>query len=72
MLVRETNLRGALASAMHQSSSAELRDELAREAKTDLEPFRQRMTADVFQQAVEAAVGRLLRDRLGLPKVAYE
>lgn len=66
------NLDGALAAVAHQTSSAELREELARETAVELEPFRQRMTAPVYQQAVDSAVDRLLRERLGLPRLAYD
>jgi hypothetical protein len=50
-------------------------DALARlriEAAEDLEPFRARMSSDVFVQAVDRALERLVRERSGLPQVAFE
>lgn len=51
-------------------------DEVARrsldaEADRQLEGFRSRMTPDQFARARRAVVDRLLRERLGLPSVAY-
>ena len=41
------------------------------EASTQLLPFRDRMPADTYQRAIEAAVDRLLREREHLPVVAF-
>jgi hypothetical protein len=41
------------------------------EASTQLLPFRDRMPADTYQRAVEAAVDRLLREREHLPVVTF-
>jgi hypothetical protein len=40
---------------------------LEREARQDLAAFRDRLPADRWQQAIDATVDRLLRDRWGLP-----
>jgi hypothetical protein len=42
------------------------------EALEQLQPFRDRMTGDVFEQAVRSAADRVLRDREGLPTVGVE
>jgi hypothetical protein len=41
------------------------------EAERDLAGFRDRMPAQEYARAVEAATRKLLRDRLKLPDVAY-
>ncbi len=50
-------------------------DERARldaEAERELGPFRVRMLPDAYARAREAAVARLVRDELGLPRIAFE
>lgn len=47
-------------------------DEIAREAAEELEPFRARMVAAAYQQALAACTTRLVRDRMGLPDVIYD
>ena len=42
------------------------------EAAEQLLPFRDRMPADTYQRAMDAAVDRLIRDREQLPRVAFE
>jgi hypothetical protein len=42
------------------------------EALEQLQPFRDRMPMETFEQAVQSAVDRLLRDREGLPTVGFE
>jgi hypothetical protein len=44
---------------------------LAREAEADLAAFRASMPPDAFTRAREAAIDRLVRDRFGLPTIAY-
>ena len=51
-------------------AGAQLR-ELELEADQDLAAFKAMMPADGYRQAREAAVGRLLRERLGLPTIAF-
>jgi hypothetical protein len=41
------------------------------EADEELKPFRARMPADAYQQSHRACVDRLLRERAGLPAIAY-
>ncbi len=45
---------------------------LRAEAETELVPFRERMPEAAFQQALQAAVDRLVRDSVGLPSIAVE
>jgi hypothetical protein len=42
------------------------------EAAAELEPFRDRMTSEAWERARDRARRRLLRERLGLPSVAFE
>ena len=44
---------------------------LARESDEELAAFRERMTADAYQRAHDAAVARLIRERLNLPTIAF-
>ena len=44
---------------------------LTREAEDELSGFRDRMAPDAFVRAREAAVDRLVRERFGLPHVAF-
>jgi hypothetical protein len=61
----------ALAAAARSSCSADLQASIALEAAGDLEPFRDRMEATVYQQAVDAATDRVLREKFTLPTLAY-
>jgi hypothetical protein len=44
---------------------------LTREAEDELSAFRDRMAPDAFARSREAAVDRLVRERLGLPALAF-
>ena len=46
--------------------------DLDTEAAAELEPFRDRMTSVAWERARDRARRRLLRERLGLPSVAFE
>jgi hypothetical protein len=48
------------------------RARLTREAEEDLAGFRSGMSPEAFARAREAAVGRLLRERAGLPTIAFQ
>ena len=61
-----------LSAAARTDSDAMTLEALAEEAAADLESFRDRMTREVYQRALDAAVERLLREGLGLPRIAYE
>lgn len=45
---------------------------LRREAADELRPFRERMPDGAYADAIAAATDRLLRERHGLPRVAFE
>ncbi len=45
--------------------------DLRREANEELAPFRDTMMPDAFARAREAALDRLVRDRLGLPIITF-
>ncbi len=47
-------------------------DALRREAESELTPFRGRMPSAAFEHALESCTDRLLRDRLGLPRVSFD
>jgi hypothetical protein len=47
------------------------REEAAREARETLAPFRSRMDPDAYLRACAAATERSVRDRLGLPTIAF-
>ncbi len=47
------------------------RQALRAEAMRELEPFKDRMPADAYEQAVEAAFTRLVRQRFGIPTIAF-
>ncbi len=45
---------------------------VTREADAELAPFRDGMAPDVFARGRQAAIDRLVRERLGLPTLAYD
>jgi hypothetical protein len=61
-----------IVAAARAENPAALREQLAEEAAADLRPFRDRMVAGAYEQALATAADRLLRERLSLPTVAYE
>jgi len=42
------------------------------EAETELEPYRQRLAADIWERSVTAGMDRLLRERYGLPTLDFD
>lgn len=48
------------------------RVELSRQAEAELTPFRSRMTADAYANALDALLDRLTRERHQLPLVAFD
>jgi hypothetical protein len=60
-----------LLDTVHGRCERGLLDRLAEEADAELAPFRPRMTAETYAQSKQACVDRLLRERLGLPTVAF-
>lgn len=61
-----------LGAAARESCPGEVRAVLAHDAAADLEPFRERMPAATYQRALDSCIDRLLREQLGLPRIAYE
>jgi hypothetical protein len=60
-------LDAELRDVARRSAPPELMSALEREAREDLAAFRDRLPADRWQQALDATVDRLLRDKWGLP-----
>lgn len=56
--------------AARDAAPADLADRLRREAEADLAPFRDRLVGDVWRQAVDVTVDRLVRDHFRLPTIA--
>jgi hypothetical protein len=63
----DARLLAAVQPALDQVTAADV----AREADEQLAGFRTRMTPDAFARAREAAVARLVRERLGVPTIAF-
>lgn len=61
-----------LLAAARRGADAALLEALRREAETELAPFRTRMPPRHFQRALESCTNRLLRERLGLPRISLE
>ena len=65
-------LDGELLRAARSATAPATLEGLASEARTELEPFRDRMPAEAFERSLTAAIDRLLRERLGLPALTPE
>ncbi len=72
LLSRLRAMDGELVQAVVQHYDPEALARLRAEAAEDLEPFRARMSSDVFLEAVDRALERLVRQRSGLPQMAFE
>ncbi len=72
LLDRLRQLDAALTEAVRQRAAEETLQRVAAEADDELKPFKARMPADAYQQSHRACVDRLLRQRAGLPTIAYE
>ncbi len=59
-------LNGARATLSESDLSA-----LARQASDELASFRDRMTPDAFARAIDGALSKLIRERFGLPTMAF-
>jgi hypothetical protein len=64
-------LDSQLIEAASTSLDASTRAALTREAIDELAPFRAHMAPEAYARASESAVARLIRERLGLPTVAF-
>jgi len=64
-------LDGEMMAAAVASTPPETLDALRRESEQELSGFRGRMPEDAYARALSSATGRLLRERLKLPEIAY-
>jgi hypothetical protein len=62
----------ALIGAARSSLTPSELDEIAAEADTELAPFRARMAPDAYSRAMDASIGRIIRDRARLPTVGFD
>jgi len=59
----------SLLAAARSAIPGDLEQRLRHEAEVDLAPFRQRLVGEVWQQAVDVTIDRLVRDHFGLPTI---
>jgi hypothetical protein len=71
LIARLATLDSELIAAVRTLMDGAVVAEMTREAESELASFRQRMSADAFTRAVDGAVVRLVRERLGLPTIAF-
>jgi hypothetical protein len=71
LIERLASLDADMLRVMRASLDDPARAELARQADEELAGFRDRMTAERFGHAREAAVDRLVRERFGLPVLSF-
>ena len=71
LVARLTVLDRALIESAREELSAERHAALRDEARAEIAPFAVRMDPEARARAVEAAYERLLRDAIGLPRLAY-
>jgi hypothetical protein len=69
---RLRDLDAQLVTALRDGIGQPERREIEREAQAELEAFRAGMAADAYERAVAVNCVRLLRQRTGLPVIAYE
>jgi hypothetical protein len=69
---RLVELDAEMLQAARADADASTLQALRQEAADQLAPFRERMTDEVYNAAIEGAVGRILRQREQLPMIAYE
>ena len=72
LLARLADLDQALMTVARDTADASLRETIRRETEGDLAPYRARMPADTFRKSLQAGTDRLLRERLELPRIAFE
>jgi hypothetical protein len=70
-VTRLATLDEDLVQAARRSLAPDVIAALTRDASEELAAYRERMAADAFERAREAAVTRLIRDRLNLPTIAF-
>jgi hypothetical protein len=72
LLERLASIDAELMTAAHEAADHAVLSAASREAEEELEGFAPRMTRDAHARAVAAARERLLRARLGLPRITYQ
>ena len=72
LIERLRQLDASLIGALRGRSDERALTQLAAEADEELKPFRARMAAETYQQSRRACIDRLLRERAGLPTIAYD
>jgi hypothetical protein len=72
LIDRLRQLDTSIVDALRERIDQPTLQQLAVEADEELKPFRARMPAGAFQESHRACVDRLLRERAGLPAIAYE
>ncbi len=72
LIARLNALDSDLMAGARRGTGIELLEMLRRTAEIELETFRSRMIQVVFNRALENCTDRLLRDRLGLPRVSFD
>jgi hypothetical protein len=72
LIERLRELDAALINALREQAEERTMLQLAAEADEELKPFHARMPAEAYRQAHRACIDRLLRERAGLPTIAYE
>ena len=72
LLERLRALDETLLDTARRGAETRLLEALRREAESELTPFRERMPSAAFERALESCTDRLLRDRIGLPRVSFD
>lgn len=72
LLARLAEIEGALMTVARDTADAALLETIRQEAERDLAPYRRRMPPGALRQALLAGADRLLRERLDLPRIAFE
>jgi hypothetical protein len=72
LIDRLRQLDTSIIDALRQRTDQATLQQLAVEADEELKPFRARMPAGAYSESHRACVDRLLRERAGLPTLAYD
>jgi hypothetical protein len=72
LIDRLREIDASLIDALRHGVDGKILEQLGAEADEELKPFKARMPADAYQQSHQACIDRLLRERAGLPAIAYE
>lgn len=72
LIDRLRQLDTSMIDALRQRTDQATLEQLAVDADQELKPFKARMPAGAYQDSHRACIDRLLRERAGLPTIAYE